>query len=79
MSIYAVLRLVKKVSVSLFLLPGLSAAEIKTLIKEHCAKLSIPSYRLDDLFVVPAVETDRRTEIVQTLASAVEAMRGARP
>ena len=61
------------------LLPGLSANAIKILIEEQLEKLSITSYRLDDLLVVPAVETDRKAEIVQTLASTVETMRGRRP
>ena len=61
------------------LLPGISAEEIKQVIKDQLALLSISKYRLDDLLVVPAVETNHESEIVQALAAAVEATTGIQP
>ncbi len=39
----------------------------------------IIDYRIDDLSAVPAVEIDQEAEIVQTLASSIEAVTGTRP
>jgi succinyl-diaminopimelate desuccinylase len=61
------------------LLPGLSADSVKELVREQLQKLSIEVYQLDDLLVVPAAETDPQAAIVQTLATAVETITGARP
>ena len=60
------------------LLPGMSADEVKRLIKDQLDKLIIATYRLDDVLFIPAAETDPQTKIVQTLATAVETI-GARP
>ncbi len=61
------------------LLPGISAEEIKQLIKDQLAMLSISKYRLDDLLVVPAVETSHESEVVQAITAAVEATTGIQP
>jgi succinyl-diaminopimelate desuccinylase len=61
------------------LLPGLSAASVKDLIKEQLRALSIEAYQLDDLLVVPAAETNPHTKIVQALAAAIETMTGMPP
>jgi succinyl-diaminopimelate desuccinylase len=61
------------------LLPGMTADEVKTLIKEHLERLAITSYRLDDVLFVPAAETDPQAEIVQSLATAVETITGVQP
>ena len=61
------------------MLPGISAEEIKQLIKDQLAMLSISKYRLDDLLVVPPVETNHESEVVQILAAAVEATTGIQP
>ena len=61
------------------LLPGLSAAEVKTLIITVLKRLSIEHYRLDDDVMISAAETDPQAEIVQTLAASVEAITGVRP
>jgi succinyl-diaminopimelate desuccinylase len=61
------------------LLPGLSADSVRELVREQLQKLSIEVYQLDDLLVVPAAETDPQAAIVQTLATAVETITGARP
>jgi len=61
------------------LLPGLSAEEVKKLIRSQLEQLSIEHYRLDDVLVVPAAETDQQAEIVQTLATEVETITGVRP
>ena len=61
------------------LLPGLSAKSIKELIKAHLQQLSIEAYQLDDLLVVPPAETPPQAEVVQALASAVEAVTGHQP
>ncbi len=61
------------------LLPGMTAEEVKTLIKEQLEQLAITSYRLDDMLFVPAAETDPQTEIVQSLATAVEMITGVQP
>ena len=37
------------------------------------------NYRLDDLLIVPAAETNPQAEVVQTLATAVEALTGTQP
>ena len=47
--------------------------------KEQLERLAITSYRLDDILFVPAAETNPQTEIVQTLATAVETITGVRP
>jgi len=54
------------------LIPGMTADEIKTIIREQLERLNITSYRLDDILLVPAAETNPHTEIVQTLAATVE-------
>ena len=61
------------------LLPGLPADEVKKIIRDQLEKLSLQNYRLDDLLVVPAAETDRQSEIVQTLARVAETITGVRP
>jgi succinyl-diaminopimelate desuccinylase len=61
------------------LLPGLSADAVKRTIQEHLTALSIENYRLDDLIVVPAAETNAQAEIVRTLATSIEAITGIRP
>jgi len=61
------------------LLPGLSAERVKELIKDELQKLSIDTYRLDDLLVVPPTETNPQAEIVQALATAAETITGVRP
>lgn len=61
------------------LLPGLSAARVKDLIKEQLRALSIETYQLDDLLVIPPAETDLHAEIMQTLAAAVETITGGYP
>ena len=61
------------------LLPGLSAATVKDLIKEQLRALSVDAYQLDDLLVVPPAETPPRAEIVQALARAVERITGVHP
>src|SRR5437016_11682675 len=61
------------------LLPGTSPEEIKQLINDQLERLSIKNYRLDDLLVVPAAETNPQVEVVQTLAAAVEAITGRQP
>jgi succinyl-diaminopimelate desuccinylase len=61
------------------LLPGLTADEIKTLIREQLERLAITTYHLDDVLFVPAAETDPHAEIVQALATAVETITGVRP
>ena len=61
------------------LLPGLSADEVKKIVVEQLESLSITDYNLDDLLVVPAVETNLQAEIVQVLARAVETVTGVSP
>ena len=61
------------------LIPGTSSEEIKYLIKQQLARVSINYYRLDDLVVVPPAETDPQAEIVQTLAAAVQTVTGTSP
>src|SRR5579859_69216 len=61
------------------LLPDLSADEIKRMIRNILAELSIDNYFLDDLVVVPAVEIDPQAEIVQALATSAETITGMRP
>jgi len=61
------------------LLPGLPADAVKKIIKDQLEKLSLQNYRLDDLLVVPAAEADPQSEIVQTLAKAVETVTVVRP
>src|SRR5579875_987188 len=61
------------------LLPGLSPQAIRHLIEDQCQALDITDYRVDDLIAVPAVEIDQEAEIVQTLASSIEAVTGTRP
>ncbi len=61
------------------LLPGLSADVVKRTIQEHLTALSIEDYRLDDLIVVPAAETNAQAEIVRTLAKSIEAITGTPP
>ncbi len=61
------------------LLPGMSADEVKRLIKDQLDRLAIATYRLDDVLFVPAAETGPQTEIVQALATAVETITGVRP
>jgi len=61
------------------LLPGLPADEVKKMIRDQLEKLSLQNYRLDDLLVVPAAEVDPQSEIVQTLARAVETVTGVQP
>jgi acetylornithine deacetylase/succinyl-diaminopimelate desuccinylase family protein len=61
------------------LLPGMSADEVKRFIKDQLDRLTIATYRLDDILFVPAAETDPQAEIVQTFATAVEMITGARP
>ncbi len=61
------------------LLPGLSADEVKRIVVEQLDTLSITDYRLDDLLVIPAVETNQQAEIVQTLAKAVQRVTGGQP
>jgi len=61
------------------LLPGISADDVKRLIKDQLDRLAIATYRLDDVLFVPAAETDPQTEIVQTLATAAETITGVRP
>jgi len=61
------------------LLPGMTADEVKTLIREQLARLAISTYHLDDVLFVPAAETMPHAEIVQTLATAVETITGIRP
>ena len=61
------------------LLPGMTAEEVKMLIRDQLERLAITTYRLDDALFVPAAETDPQADIVQTLATAVETITGARP
>jgi succinyl-diaminopimelate desuccinylase len=61
------------------LLPGTSADEVERIIEEQLQFLSIKDYRLDDLLFIPAVETDLESEIVQTLARAVETVTDVKP
>jgi succinyl-diaminopimelate desuccinylase len=61
------------------LLPGMTADEVKTLIKEQLERLAITSYCLDDVLFVPAAETDPQAEIVQSLATALETITGVQP
>jgi succinyl-diaminopimelate desuccinylase len=61
------------------LLPGMTADQIKTHIKEQLERLGIATYSLDDVLFIPAAETDPQAVIVQTLATAVETITGVRP
>jgi succinyl-diaminopimelate desuccinylase len=61
------------------LLPGMTADEVKTLIREQLERLAITTYHLDDVLFVPAAETDPQVEIVQSLATAVETITGVQP
>ncbi len=61
------------------LLPGLMAEDIKGIIKDQLRRLSIKTYHLGDLLVVPAVEIHRDTEIVRTLFEAAEMVTGVQP
>jgi len=61
------------------LLPGIAAAEVRRFMEERLKQLAIGPYSLDDLVSVPAAETDRHAEIVQTLAIAAEGVTGACP
>ncbi len=61
------------------LLPGMTADEVKTLIREQLERLAITTYHLDDVLFVPAAETTPQAEIVQTLTTAVETITGVRP
>jgi acetylornithine deacetylase/succinyl-diaminopimelate desuccinylase-like protein len=61
------------------LLPGMTADEVKTLIRDQLERLAITTYHLDDVLFVPAAETTPHAEIVQTLATAVETIIGLQP
>ena len=61
------------------LLPGLSAGEVRNIIEEQLAKLLDVTYQLEDIIVVPAVETDPNAEVVQALKEAIETVTGASP
>lgn len=61
------------------LLPGLSAASVKESIKEQLGALSVETYQLDDLLVVPPAETHPLAEIVQILARAAARMTRVHP
>jgi len=61
------------------LLPGVTADEVKRLIKDQLERLAIHTYKLDDVLFVPAAETNPRAEVVQCLAEAVETVTGVRP
>jgi succinyl-diaminopimelate desuccinylase len=61
------------------LLPGLSAEEVKRIVVEQLNSLSITDYSIDDLLVIPAVETNRHAGIVQILAGAVKMVTGISP
>ncbi len=61
------------------LLPGLSTDMVKKIIVDILERLSITKYTLEDLLSIPAVETPRQTEIVQTLATAAHTITGVVP
>jgi succinyl-diaminopimelate desuccinylase len=61
------------------LLPGMTADEVKTLVRDQLELLAITTYHLDDVLFVPAAETTPQAEIVQTLATAAETITGVRP
>jgi acetylornithine deacetylase/succinyl-diaminopimelate desuccinylase-like protein len=61
------------------LIPGITVDEVKAIITEQLERLNISSYRLDDIPLVPAAETNPQTEIVQTLAATVEMNTSVRP
>lgn len=61
------------------LLPGLSAEDIKDIIKNQLQRLSIETYKLDDVLTLPAVEISPDEYIVRTLVEAVQIVTGEQP